>query len=92
MSVKVAPSEPTGGMYFVLRQDLDQIQSLRVNSTHKCVYPFCKDRILSIVYGGSKSAHACQFFAGSLESANSSILAAQGFFKEVVGKKIRILC
>ena len=27
------------------------------------------------------------FIAGSLESANSSILAAQGFFKEVVGKK-----
>ena len=30
--------------------------------------------------------------AGSLESANSSILAARRFFKEVVGKKIRILC
>ena len=31
------------------------------------------------------------FFAGSLESANSSILAARRHFKEVVGKKIRIL-
>ena len=30
-------------------------------------------------------------FAGSLESANSSILAARRHFKEVVGKKIRIL-
>ena len=30
--------------------------------------------------------------AGSLESANSSILAACRLFKEVVGKKIRILC
>ena len=30
-------------------------------------------------------------FAGSLESANSSILAARRYFKEVVGKKIRIL-
>ena len=29
--------------------------------------------------------------AGSLESANSSILAARRHFKEVVGKKIRIL-
>ena len=27
------------------------------------------------------------FFAGSLEAANSSILAARRFFKEVVGKK-----
>ena len=31
------------------------------------------------------------FFAGSLESANSSILAVRRHFKEVVGKKIRIL-
>ena len=31
------------------------------------------------------------FVAGSLESANSSILAARRHFKEVVGKKIRIL-
>ena len=30
-------------------------------------------------------------FAGSLESANSSILAVRRHFKEVVGKKIRIL-
>ena len=30
-------------------------------------------------------------FADSLESANSSILAARRHFKEVVGKKIRIL-
>ena len=30
--------------------------------------------------------------AGSLESANSSILAPCDLFKEVVGKKIRILC
>ena len=30
--------------------------------------------------------------ASSLESANSSILAARRFFKEVVGEKIRILC
>ena len=30
-------------------------------------------------------------FAGSLESANSSILAARRHFKEVVGEKIRIL-
>ena len=29
-------------------------------------------------------------FTGSLESANSSILAAQRFFKEVVGGKISI--
>ena len=29
----------------------------------------------------------CEFIAGSLESANSSILAALMFFKEVVGKK-----
>ena len=29
---------------------------------------------------------------GSLESANSSILAARRHFKEVVGKNIRILC
>ena len=34
----------------------------------------------------------CVFIAGSLQSANSSILAARRFFKEVVGKKIRILC
>ena len=33
-----------------------------------------------------------KIFAGSLESANSSILAACRLFKEVVGKKIRILC
>ena len=33
-----------------------------------------------------------QFIAGSLESANWSILAARHLFKEVVGKKIRILC
>ena len=32
-----------------------------------------------------------EIFAGSLESANSSILAARRHFKEVVGKKIRIL-
>ena len=31
------------------------------------------------------------FIADSLESANSSILAARRHFKEVVGKKIRIL-
>ena len=31
------------------------------------------------------------FVAGSLESANSSILAAHNLFKEMVGKKIRIL-
>ena len=30
--------------------------------------------------------------AGSLESANSSILAACRLFKQVVGEKIRILC
>ena len=30
-------------------------------------------------------------FAGSLESANSSILATQRLFKDLVGKKIRIL-
>ena len=30
-------------------------------------------------------------FAGSLESANSSILASRRHFKEVVGEKIRIL-
>ena len=30
------------------------------------------------------------FFAGSLESANSSILASCDHFKEVVGKKIRV--
>ena len=33
-----------------------------------------------------------RLFAGSLESANLSILAACRLFKEVVGKKIRILC
>ena len=32
------------------------------------------------------------FIAGSLESANWSILTARNLFKEVVGKKIRILC
>ena len=32
-----------------------------------------------------------QIIAGSLESANSSILAARRHFKEVVGEKIRIL-
>ena len=31
------------------------------------------------------------FIAGSLESANSSILASCDHFKEVVGKKIKIL-
>ena len=31
------------------------------------------------------------FFAGSLESANSSILAAHRHFKEVVGEKVMIL-
>ena len=30
------------------------------------------------------------FIAGSLESANSSILASCDLFKEVVGKKIRV--
>ena len=35
--------------------------------------------------------HHITIFAGSLESANSSILAARRHFKEVVGKKIRIL-
>ena len=30
--------------------------------------------------------------AGSLESANSSILAPRRLFKEVVGEKMRILC
>ena len=38
------------------------------------------------------SMHAFLFIAGSLESGNSSILAAWRLFKEVVGKKIRILC
>ena len=33
-----------------------------------------------------------QVIAGSLESANSSVLAAHRLFKEVVGNKIRILC
>ena len=33
-----------------------------------------------------------ELIAGLLESANSSILVAQRFFKEVVGEKIRILC
>ena len=33
-----------------------------------------------------------KFFAGSLELANWSILAPWRLFKEVVGKKIRILC
>ena len=38
-------------------------------------------------------SHFCEqlVIAGSLESANSSILAARRHFKEVVGKKIRIL-
>ena len=31
-------------------------------------------------------------FAGSLESANSSILAARRLFKDFGGEKIRILC
>ena len=38
--------------------------------------------------------HLCYrnvIIAGSLESANSSILAARRHFKEVVGEKIRIL-
>ena len=43
------------------------------------------------------AVHSCStglpgIIAGSLESANSSILAARRQFKEVVGKKIRILC
>ena len=33
----------------------------------------------------------CFLVAGSLESANSSILASCDHFKEVVGKKIRVL-
>ena len=32
------------------------------------------------------------FFAGSLESANSSILTARRLFKDFGGEKIRILC
>ena len=31
-------------------------------------------------------------FAGSLESANSSVLAARRLFKDFGGEKIRILC
>ena len=33
-----------------------------------------------------------QIFAGSLESANSSILPARNLFKDFGGEKIRILC
>ena len=38
--------------------------------------------------------HVCNsnFIAGSLESANSSILAARRLFKDFGGEKIRILC
>ena len=39
----------------------------------------------------SKISYFVTLVAGSLESANSSILAARRHFKEVVGKKIRIL-
>ena len=35
--------------------------------------------------------HTGYIIAGSLESANSSILASCDHFKEVVGKKIRVL-
>ena len=42
--------------------------------------------------GGSEGGWDIGFIAGSLESANSSILAPRRLFKEVVGKKIRILC
>ena len=40
---------------------------------------------------GCRRCYVFMLIAGSLESANSSILAACRHFKEVVGKKIRIL-
>ena len=45
----------------------------------------------SIISKSFQLSQVIQVIAGSLESANSSILAARRHFKEVVGKKIRIL-
>ena len=42
-------------------------------------------------YLGFRAMVNFKFIAGSLESANSSILASCDHFKEVVGKKIRVL-
>ena len=47
--------------------------------------------ILLLLLCCGKCEYEIKFIAGSLESANSSILAARRHFKEVVGKKIRIL-
>ena len=53
-------------------------------SGDQSLYPDSKFRYLSHV-GFNR------IIAGSLESANSSILASCDHFKEVVGKKIRVL-
>ena len=49
--------------------------------------------VMRTIIGGvdTQTQLAGNFIAGSLESANSSILASCDHFKEVVGKKIRIL-
>ena len=44
-----------------------------------------------VCYELSYTDLSSKFIAGSLDSANSSILAACRHFKEVLGKKIRIL-
>ena len=47
------------------------------------------DKVVALRIGFEVLFHS--IFADSLESANSSILAARRHFKEVVGEKIRIL-
>ena len=59
-----------------------------------CVMLQSLDRYLLRLFGDAdRDTIPCfLIFAGSLESSNWSILAACRLFKEVVGKKIRVLC
>ena len=71
-------------------------QSKRQGKKTKCRnFPCSFDvfvlRKLLVIYSNCQQRKP-KLIAGSLESANWSILAARRFFKEVVGKKIRILC
>ena len=61
---------------------------LRIITQLRMVYYFVKNIYLIYLLGYYVTF---LIFAGSLESANSSILASCDHFKEVVGKKIRVL-
>ena len=61
------------------------------HSRFECkIDPQCQ-LLVFVPFHNLRVTHFSLIIAGSLESANSSILAARRHFKEVVGKKIRIL-